>query len=171
MKSGRSNRRATSESQLKNAPTRPRTASTDTNTFGESASVIGTSTIGSAAVERRDEAFEHTFAFDGDERGGTAKRHANLKARGIADGSYSFCSGNRSIRSPAVPPNHQSSRPTTQIDVDASAELLLASWLRATTITSPATPGASSQESRPCASVLPSHEGASAVISRALSYA
>ena len=36
-----------SESQLKNEPTRPRTASTETKTFGESTSSIGTSTIGS----------------------------------------------------------------------------------------------------------------------------
>ena len=47
MKSGRLNRRAMSESQLANEPTRPRTASTETNTFGESVSLIGTSTMGS----------------------------------------------------------------------------------------------------------------------------
>ena len=75
------------------------------------------------------------------QRGCAAKRHTNLKTRGVADGSYSFFSGRTSMRSPLVPPNHQSSSPTTQIDVDASAELLASSCVRATTITSPETPG------------------------------
>ena len=73
------------------------------------------------------------------------------------------------MRSPAVPPNHQSSSPATQIDASRPRRVPPASRASARTSTSPETPGASSQTSSPCAFVLPAHDVSSFVFSCALS--
>ncbi|MFO1468253.1 MAG: hypothetical protein U1F35_17720 [Steroidobacteraceae bacterium] len=69
------------------------------------------------------------------------------------------------MRSPEVPPNHQSSLPATHTEAVAPASAPCASMPSARSSTSPETPGATSHISKPCALVRPAQRGSSRRVS------